>query len=116
MNQHSRGCENKPSGRVSSTTKESATAPELLIPPKTNRDEDRQYTWGWYHGKEFKENVSFVCEQVVYWKRNLFLLPTGKAGELYVDQTSKILNAWTNVSPQKKIAMKAIMIMPSFLL
>ena len=35
-----------------------------------------------------KENVSFIYEQVVYWEKNLFLLPAGKVGKLYVDETS----------------------------
>ena len=59
--------------------------PKLLIPPTTNKKEDIRYTWGRYRDEEFQENVSFVCEQVVHWKRNLFLLPASKVGKLHVE-------------------------------
>ena len=49
-------------------------------------------------------------------KKNLFLLPTGKAGKLFIDELTKLFNAWIVDSPLKKKAMKAAMIMPSLLL
>ena len=60
--------------------------------------------------------VSFVYEQVVSSKRNLILLPAGKPGKLYVDDTSKLCNAWIDRLPPKRIAMKTIVIMQSLLL
>ena len=74
------------------------------------------YTWGIYQDIEFEENVTFIYEQIVYWKKNLFLLPTGKAGKLFIDELTKLFNAWIDDSPLKKIAMKSVMIMPSSLL
>ena len=74
------------------------------------------YTWGRYPGIEFEENVTFIYEQIVYWKKNLFFLPTGKAGKLFIDELTKLFNAWINDSPLKKIAMKTVTIMPSLLL
>ena len=74
------------------------------------------YTWGRYSDIEFEENVTFIYEHIVYWKKNLFLLPTGKAGKLFIDELTKLFNAWIDDSPLKKIAMKAVMIMPSLLL
>ena len=64
----------------------------------------------------FEANVSTVYEQVVYWKKNLFLLPSGKAGKQYIDETTKLMNEWMQESPLKDIAFKAIMIMPILLL
>ena len=63
-----------------------------------------------------KKNVTFVYEKIVYWKKNLFLLPTGKAGQCFIDEITRILDAWVNGSPVKHIAFKAVMIMPSLLL
>ena len=74
------------------------------------------YTWGRYPDIEFEENVTFIYEQIVYWKKNLFFLPTGKAGKLFIDELTKLLNAWIDDSPLKKIAMKTDTIMPSLLL
>ena len=49
-------------------------------------------------------------------KKNLFLLPTGKVGKLFIDELTKLFNAWIVDSPLKKKAMKAAMIMSSLLL
>ena len=90
LNQHSICCKSKPLGSVSSTTKGSPPVPELLIPPINNKmGKDIKYTWGRYCDKDFGENVSFICEQVVYWKRNLSLLPADKAGKLCMAEASK---------------------------
>ena len=64
----------------------------------------------------FEANVSTMYEQIVYGKRNLFLLPSGKAGKQYIDETTKLMNEWLQESPLKDIAFKAIMIMPNLLL
>ena len=72
--------------------------------------------WGNYLSHVFEANVSTVHEQVVYWKKNLFLLPLGKAGKQYIDETTKLINEWLQESTLKDIAFKAIMIMPNLLL
>ena len=41
--------------------------------------ETSTYKWGEYTNKQFEENVSSTCENVIHWKNN-FLLPTGKCG------------------------------------
>ena len=64
----------------------------------------------------FEANVSTMYEQIVYGKRNLFLLPSGKAGKQYIDETTKLMNEWLQESPLKDIAFKDIMIMPNLLL
>ena len=46
----------------------------------------------------------------------MFLLPTGKAGKQFIDEITRLINIWTDESPMKNVAIKAIMIMPSLLL
>ena len=81
-------------------------------PPKI----EMLYKWGDYDNKSFEKNLHVIYEKIVYWRRNLFLLPTGKAGTQYIDETSRLMNAWLHHSPLKDVAFKAIMIMPSILL
>ena len=92
------------------------TEPVEQILPVVEENEKVLYTWGKYRDVEFEENVCFAYEQIVYWKRNLFMLPTGKAGRLFIDEITKLIRAWVEESPLKRISMKAIMIMPSLLL
>ena len=112
LNQHARSC------KVKTTEDDSRPIPTqvLLVTPIVEQDEKILYIWGRYRDKEFEENVSFIYEQIVYWKRNMFLLPTGKAGKQFIDEITKLINIWTDESPMKNIAIKAIMIMPSLLL
>ena len=46
----------------------------------------------------------------------MFLLSTGKAGKFFINELTKLFNAWIDDSPLTKIVMKAVMIMPSLLL
>ena len=81
-----------------------------------NNDKVTHYTWGRYRNIEFEENVTFIYEQIVYWKENLFFLPTEKAGKSFIDWLTNLFNAWIDESPLKKIPMKAVMTTPSLLL
>ena len=54
--------------------------------------------------------------RIVFWKKNLFMLPTGAAAKKYITETTKLMNGWTNNLPLRDIAFKAIHIMPSPLL
>lgn len=55
-------------------------------------------------------------EKIVYWRRNLFLLPNGAAGKSFIRETTTLMNAWLENSPLKDCVMKAIHIMPALLL
>ena len=44
------------------------------------------------------------------------MLPTGAAAKKYIAETTKLMNGWTNNSPLKDMAFKAIHIMPSLFL
>ena len=59
--------------------------------------------------------MSTVYEQIVYWRKNLFFLPSGKAGKQYIGETTKLMNEWLQESHLKDIAFKAIMTMPNLL-
>ena len=42
--------------------------------------------------------------------------PNGAVGKQFMDEISKLLNIWTNGTPLKNIALKAIHLMPALLL
>ena len=87
---------------------------------EVNNDQMRELnTFKW--GNEGSVNITkYICdayEKIVFWRKNIFMLPTGSIGKKYVVETTKLLNAWTSNSPMKDIAFKAIIhIMPSLLL
>ena len=74
------------------------------------------YNWGKFDDTTYENNLVFVYERIVFWKRNLFVLPKGNAGEKYIEETTRLFNCWLTNSPLKPISFKAIMVMPSLLL
>ena len=44
-------------------------------------------------------------EKIVYWKKNIFLLPTGKGGRCFIDERAQLIDAWIRGSPLKNIAL-----------
>ena len=52
----------------------------------------------------------------MYWKKNLFLLPTGAIGKAYIQEVTRLILAWVNDTQLKKIALKAVHVMPALLL
>ena len=49
---------------------------------------DTVFKWG--DATTFIVRVELIYGKVVYWKKNLFLLPTGKSGKLYIDESVKL--------------------------
>ena len=74
------------------------------------------YKWGLYSNAIFENNLIAAYEKIVYWRKNLFMLPTGKSGKEYIAETTRLMNAWVEDSPLKDIAFTAIMVMPALLL
>ena len=72
--------------------------------------------WGKRNLLEVSKKIQDAYERNAFWKKILFMLPTGAAAKKYISETTKLMNGWTNNSPLKDIAFKAIHIMPSLLL
>ena len=94
------------------------TQPADPKPPDKSEDiiETSTYKWGEYTNKQFEENVSSIYEKIVYWKKNIFLLPTGKRGRCFINERTRLIDTWIRGLLLKNIALKAVMIMPCLLL
>ena len=71
--------------------------------------------------KRTKDDVAMIIdatyEEIVFWRRNLFLLPTGAAGKKYVVELTKWIEYWNNESEfYRDITMKVVMVMSPLLL
>ena len=66
------------------------------------------FKWNQVEGEKFFNDLNTVYDKIVYWKKNLFILPSGRGGKQYVKELTRIINSWTNNSPLRTIAMKAI--------
>ena len=71
----------------------------------------------WNENKTFIESkIDSAYNQIVYWKKVLFLLPTGAAGKGFIEEMIRLVNSWTYKSDLETIALKALMILPGLLL
>ena len=75
-----------------------------------------RFEWGNYKEPEFVKMLNTVYDKVVFWRKNIFLLPSGRSGKLCIEETTRLINSWTHNSSLQDVAFKAIMVMPSLLL
>ena len=74
------------------------------------------YFWNDVRGTVFEKDLTDAHEKIVHWKRNLFMMSSGAAGKNFIDKVTRLLKLLIQESPLKSIALKAIHVMPAFLL
>ena len=89
--------------------------PPLPLPPPPPIQHLK--VWGNHSKQDLEMIINSIYEEIVFWKRNLFLLPTGSSGKTFISETTKWIDHWNNDSAHfTEIAMKVVMVMPSLLL
>ena len=61
-------------------------------------------------------SINIIYDKVVFWLKNLFLLPSGFCGKRYIQETARLLNEWIHGSPLHRISFKKVMLMPNLLI
>ena len=86
------------------------------LPPVDAVTPSEQLKFGESSGAKAVEAWMQVYNEVVRWKRNVFMPPTGKSGKDLIDEMTKLVNAWTSRSSKEPVAMTMLMVMPALLL
>ena len=73
-------------------------------------------SWASHTGEELYCEINDAYETIVHWHKNLFMIPSGKAGKEFITELSSWLNKFNNDTPFRSIALKVYMILPSLLL
>ena len=60
--------------------------------------------------------IDTAYNDIIHWKRNLFLLPSGAAGKSFIQEITRLLQAFANGSQLESIALKASFVMQILLL
>ena len=125
LNQHLRTCLKK-TRDVIVTGSQPASSRAVNDLQSTTESQQRQnvreivneeYTnikWGERNLREVSKKIQ--DERLVFWKKNLLMLPTGAAAKKCITETTKLMNGWTDNSPLKGIAFTVIHVIPSLLL
>ena len=75
------------------------------------------YTWSDIKsGADFTHAITAAYAEIVHWRRNLFLAPSGKAGKRFIAELSRLFLAYAECTALEPIALKAAMVMPTLLL
>ena len=67
-------------------------------------------------GEEFCAKVNQAYEEVVYWHRNLFQIPSGSARKAFITELALLYQAYADGSSLESVAMKACTVAPILLL
>ena len=81
-----------------------------------NQCAENTFIWGEQSSVQFTQDLNFVYDKVVYWRKNLFRLPSGSAGKDFIREVTRLIKAWTSKSALRPIAWKCVMVMPQLLL
>ena len=71
------------------------------------------FCWGERDGDSVAHSIQQSYDEVVHWKRNIFKIPSGKAGKAFVRETTRLFQAYATGSALESIALQAAMIMPA---
>ena len=67
-------------------------------------------------GKSFVELIDKAYNEIVKWKKNLFLVPTGNKGKELINELAHWLDQFNKNTTFKFISLKVFMVLPSLLL
>ena len=62
------------------------------------------------------QQINLIYEEIVYWRKNLFLVPSGKHGKEFVKELTSWIQQFNDGSQNCQIALKFCMILPAILL
>ena len=68
------------------------------------------FSWGDLDGGAFCRVVEDCYEEVVQWKRNIFLIPSGGAGKAFVDEVARLFQSYADNDAIEPIALKACIV------
>ena len=88
----------------------SVTQTNSIRPPNVN------FVWDEVDGTTFIRDIEKAYADVVHWRGNLFLIPSGSAGKDFVHEQARLFQACAEGTALETVAIMAAMTMPALLL
>ena len=106
---------------VPNTTERTDDSPELNatvleLPDFEPMADATKFSWGNVSGPDFCSSIEAAYDEIVHWRRNLFSVPTGRAGKLFVQELARLWRAYASASALERVALRASMVMCTLLL
>ena len=93
---------------------------KLVTPPKTTEvsnnydpnEAEQQFFWGSTPGNKAVRGLKSCYDELIFWRKNLYMLPKGSSGKEYFNEITRLINEWLVGSPIREYTMCAVHIMP----
>ena len=70
---------------------------------QNNQNENQEYFyWNDVAGMQYANKLTNTYEKIgrqIYWKGNLFMLPSGATGKNYIGEVTRLMKLWINDTP-----------------
>lgn len=94
---------------------ESKTEDMYTLPPFSPAHPS-DFTWGEMEGAKVVADIDVIYSEIVHWRHNLFKIPSGKQGKMFVHEMARLFNAYAEASSLEGVAIKAAMVLPALVL
>ena len=74
------------------------------------------FLWGDLSGQDCTKQLIGCYNEAIHWRRNLFKVPQGKAGNEFVQEISRIFRSYAEASSLESIALTAAILFPILVL
>ena len=71
----------------------------IPLPAVFETGQKEKIPWGKTSLADFEENVNSCYIEIMTWKKNLFLLPSGRAGKEFVQEMKRLVDLFLNKTP-----------------
>ena len=68
------------------------------------------FSWGLHTGAHFAHAIECAYAEIVHWRRNTFMTPSGKVGKDFVRELTSLFTAYAQGSALESVALTAIMV------
>ena len=86
------------------------------LPPYAREERPMGTPYNIVDGPTFIKTIDGIYENIVRWMKNLFMLPSGKAGKEFIRLNTEWMNIFNNHGIFQAIALKVVMVLPGLLL
>ena len=59
---------------------------------------DFRLVWGYHSSDDLKQIINACYKEIVHFRKNLFLVPSGTAGKNFVREMTRVVNFWNDKS------------------
>ena len=105
-----------PQGSQDTTQRVQSTIQPNLPDYEVFPTEIKNKTWGNMSHESFCNTINGVYDEIVHFRRNIFNVPSGRAGKAFIEELTFWIKQFNSNSDLNSVALKAFMVLPTLIL